>query len=82
MNMALWFALAASLLALGYGFVSTKWILSQSDGNDRMREIAQAIQEGASAYLNRQYTAIGIVGAVLTVVLFISSWTRQPPLAL
>jgi len=71
MNTALWFALAASLLALGYGFVSTKWILSQSDGNDRMREIAQAIQEGASAYLNRQYTAIGIVGAVLTVVLFI-----------
>jgi len=71
MNTALWFALAASILALGYGFVSTKWILAQSDGNDRMREIAQAIQEGASAYLNRQYTAIGIVGAVLTVVLFI-----------
>ena len=71
MNTALWFALAASLLAIGYGVVSTKWILSQPDGNDRMREIAQAIQEGASAYLNRQYTTIGIVGAVLTVVLFI-----------
>ena len=65
MNTALWFALAASLLAIGYGVVSTKWILSQPDGNDRMREIAQAIQEGASAYLNRQYTTIGIVGAVL-----------------
>ena len=72
MNTALWFALACSLLAIGYGFVSVKWILSQPDGNDRMREIAQAIQEGASAYLNRQYTTIGIVGVVLTVVLFVT----------
>ncbi len=71
MNTALWFALACSLLAIGYGVVTMKWILSQPDGNDRMREIAQAIQEGASAYLNRQYTTIGIVGAVLTVVLFV-----------
>ena len=72
MDTALWFALACSLLAIGYGFVSVKWILSQPDGNDRMREIAQAIQEGASAYLNRQYTTIGIVGVVLTVVLFVT----------
>jgi len=71
MNTALWFALACSLLAIGYGVVTMKWILSQPDGNDRMREIAQAIQEGASAYLNRQYTTIGIVGVVLTVVLFV-----------
>ncbi len=70
MNTALWFALACSLLAIGYGVVSVKWILSQPDGNDRMREIAQAIQEGAQAYLNRQYTTIGIVGIVLTAVLF------------
>jgi len=70
MNTALWFALACSLLAIGYGFVSVKWILSQPDGNERMREIAQAVQEGASAYLNRQYTTIGLVGAALTVVLF------------
>ncbi|MCB1792473.1 MAG: sodium-translocating pyrophosphatase, partial [Gammaproteobacteria bacterium] len=70
MNSALWFALACSLLAIGYGVVSVKWILSQPDGNDRMREIAQAVQEGAKAYLNRQYTTIGIVGIVLTVVLF------------
>jgi K(+)-stimulated pyrophosphate-energized sodium pump len=72
MHTALWFALACSLLAIGYGVVSVKWILSQPDGNDRMREIAQAIQEGASAYLNRQYTTIGIVGVVLTVVLFVA----------
>ncbi|MCP5300415.1 MAG: sodium-translocating pyrophosphatase [Chromatiaceae bacterium] len=71
MNTALWFALACSLLAIGYGVVSVKWILSQPDGNDRMREIAQAVQEGAKAYLNRQYTTIGLVGVVLTVVLFV-----------
>ena len=70
MNTALWFALACSLLAIGYGVVSVKWILSQPDGNDRMREIALAIQEGAKAYLNRQYTTIGVVGIVLTAVLF------------
>jgi K(+)-stimulated pyrophosphate-energized sodium pump len=72
METELWFALACALLAIGYGVVSVKWILSQPDGNERMREIAQAIEEGASAYLNRQYTAIGIVGVVLTIVLFVT----------
>ncbi len=72
MDTALWFALACSLLAIGYGFVSVKWILSQPSGSERMLEIAQAVQEGASAYLNRQYTTIGIVGVILTIVLFIT----------
>ncbi len=72
MDIALWFALACSLLAIGYGFVSVKWILSQPSGSERMLEIAQAVQEGASAYLNRQYTTIGIVGVILTIVLFIT----------
>jgi K(+)-stimulated pyrophosphate-energized sodium pump len=64
------FALLCGLVALGYGMWSVKWILALPDGNDRMREIAAAIQEGASAYLNRQYMTIGLVGVVLTVVLF------------
>ncbi len=70
MNTALLFALVSAALAIAYGMMSVKWILSRPDGNDRMREIAQAIQEGAAAYLNRQYTTIGIVGVVLTIVLF------------
>ncbi|MDJ0738338.1 MAG: sodium-translocating pyrophosphatase [Gammaproteobacteria bacterium] len=70
MNTALWFALACSLLAIGYGIVSVRWILVQPAGNGRMREIALAVQEGASAYLNRQYTTISLVGVLLTAVLF------------
>ncbi|KRT57663.1 Inorganic H+ pyrophosphatase, partial [endosymbiont of Ridgeia piscesae] len=70
MSTELIFALACAAAALAYGFVSVKWILVQPEGNERMREIAAAIQEGASAYLNRQYTAIGIVGAVMLVILW------------
>ena len=52
------FALAAALCAIIYGLVSIKWIIKQPAGNDRMQEIARAIQEGASAYMNRQYGTI------------------------
>ncbi len=71
-DVALLLSVCAGVIALIYGAVSTKWILAQPDGNERMREIAGAIQEGASAYLNRQYTAIAIVGAVLTVILWLT----------
>src|SRR3954468_8996119 len=69
------FALACAIAALVYGAWSIKWVLSQPRANDRMREIAAAIQQGAQAYLNRQYTTIGIVGVVLFVVLgFAINW--------
>jgi K(+)-stimulated pyrophosphate-energized sodium pump len=71
MSTGLIFALACALAALAYGAVSVKWILGLPTGNDRMREIAQAIQEGAKAYLNRQYTTIAIVGGVLLVAIAI-----------
>ena len=68
MTAGLWFALACSVFAIIYGAVSTKWILALPTGNDRMREIAAAIQAGAMAYLNRQYTTIAIVGVILFLV--------------
>ena len=72
MSGALVFTLLCAFAALIYGAVSTQWILAKSSGNDRMRAIAAAIQEGASAYLNRQYTTIGIVGAILFVVILVA----------
>ena len=66
---ALTFTLLCGVLAIVYGIWSVRWILSQPEGNERMREIAAAIQQGASAYLNRQYLTIGIVGVILFIVL-------------
>lgn len=71
MTTGLIFALICALIAIGYGVVSMKWILAKPTGNERMNEIAAAIQAGASAYLNRQYTTIAGVGIVLLVLIAI-----------
>ena len=69
MSEGLMFALVAGGLALAYGVMSIKWILGLPTGNERMRAISAAVQEGAQAYLKRQYTTIGMVGVVLFVLL-------------
>ena len=71
----LWVAIAAGVIAVFYGLASVSSILKLSAGNARMQEIAAAIQTGAKAYLNRQYSAIALVGVVLFVVLgFALNW--------
>ena len=65
-------ALACAAMAVIYGALTTRWLLRQSPGNEQMQAISAAIQEGAAAYLNRQYTIIGIVAVVLAVVLAIA----------
>ena len=69
---ALWIALSASVVAIICGVVFSLQIIKESDGNDRMREIAGAIQEGAQAYLTRQYSTIAIVGVVIFILMGVS----------
>ncbi|MEO0694942.1 MAG: sodium-translocating pyrophosphatase [Pseudomonadota bacterium] len=69
MNLSLWLVIGAGLLAIIYGGLTIQSVMSLSTGNARMQEIASAIQEGARAYLNRQYTTIAIAGAAVFVIL-------------
>ncbi len=69
MGTGLIIAIGCAMAALVYGVLSIKWIVALPRGNERMQEIATAIQQGASAYLNRQYTTISIVGVILLVAI-------------
>ena len=68
-ELALWLSIGAGALAVLFGVFSTRWILNQSAGNERMQTIAAAVQEGAKAYMNRQYFTISMVGVVVALVL-------------
>ena len=69
MTTGLIFALICAVAAIAYGWISAQWINGQPSGNDRMREIAAAVQEGAQAYLKRQYTTIAWVGIALAILM-------------
>ncbi|MCP5252514.1 MAG: sodium-translocating pyrophosphatase [Nitrosomonas sp.] len=83
MSNGLILAIGSAILALVYSGIWIKGIFAQPTGNSRMQEIASAVQEGASAYLNRQYTTIGIVGAVLFLAIWLAlSWDTAVGFAL
>ena len=76
---AIFSGLGAGLLAIVYGLFLIVWVLRQSAGNARMQEIAAAIQEGAMAFLRRQYTTVGVVALILFVIIFfVKSLGWQP----
>src|SRR2546428_7428092 len=65
----------AALVAVAYGGLLTRWVLAANAGNETMGRIARAIQEGAAAYLNRQYSVIAVIGIVLAlVIMFAVNW--------
>lgn len=69
MSIFLWFAIIASILAIVYGLILIKVVLKKGTGDEKMKAIALAIQQGAKAYLNRQYKTIGIIALVLFLII-------------
>src|SRR5579862_3916843 len=78
MHHAVLLGLLCAAVAVAYGVYLTAWLLRQPAGNERMREIAAAIQEGAAAYLRRQYTTIAVVAVVVAVAIAVAgAWTSD-----
>ena len=75
-QIVIYFALASALAAIIYGFITSKVILNESAGSSKMQAIADAIKQGASAYLNRQYKTIAFIAIVVALILgFALNWT-------
>ena len=72
MTLAYWFVILCGVLALAYGVYAYRQVMGSSPGSERMREIASAIQIGASAYLNRQYRTIAMAGVVVAIILAVT----------
>jgi len=79
MSLSLWLPIVAGVVAVLYGVITTQRLMAMSQGSAKMQEIAKAIQEGANAYLNRQYRTIAIVGVLVTIVLAIFFRNWQAP---
>ena len=69
-HLAVLFALVCAVAAIIFGLITTRWIMGLPQGDERMKQIAAAIQEGAGAYMKRQYTIIAVVGAIIFLILF------------
>jgi len=79
-ELSLWLPIIAGVIALGYGLFTTQKLMALPTGTARMQEIAKAIQEGANAFLNRQYRTIGIIGVVVAVLIAIFFRNWEAPL--
>ena len=79
-DLSLWLPIVAGFIAIGYGVITTQRLMALPTGSARMQEIAKAIQEGANAYLNRQYRTIAMVGVLVTIVIAIFFKNWQAPL--
>ncbi len=80
MNSLLWLPVVAGVIAVAYGWITAQRLMAMPTGSAKMQEIASAIQEGANAYLKRQYQAIAIVGVVVTIALFAFFQNWEAPL--